>query len=207
MKRIACRWLVPAIVFAALPATGNAAPILWAGNGHYYEFFSGPVTWNQANALAGAATFDPGTGLLQGHLVTITSAAEDTFLSSAFGNTSNFWVAASDQVVEGEWRFVAGPEVGSLLSFFNWGPGEPNNVNGTEDHLVANWPFTPGLWNDWNPLCGTPTTCTTIANYVVEYSATTTPVPEPSSLTLLGAALAAACAWNARRRRRTNDSP
>lgn len=66
----------------------HAVPILWSsavgGNDHYYDISVSTATWASALALADAATYDPGSGLLDGHLVTITSAAEDTFLSSTF---------------------------------------------------------------------------------------------------------------------------
>ena len=159
----------------------QAAPIFWAGNGHYYEIVNVSTTWAAALAAGDAATFDPGTGVLDGYLVTITSAAEDSFLSSAFGATNTFWAAATDQVVEGTWRWAAGPENGTLLSFFDWGPGEPNN-SGNQDFLIANWFFTPGLWDDQGG--------TAAFRYVIEYSAAPATAPEPASLLLFAVAVA-----------------
>ncbi len=61
----------------------------------------------------------------QGHLVTITSAAENNFVMALTGSTS-FWMAGGD-VQEGVWRWTAGPESGRLLDIYPtfWASGEP----------------------------------------------------------------------------------
>jgi hypothetical protein len=168
--------------------SAEAAPIQWSGNGHWYELVTSPTSWEDALAAADTQTFDPGTGILDGYLVTITSADEDTFISSAFGSTNPIWIAASDRDVEGVWRWVAGPESGALLTFADWGPGEPNNSSfpdsGGQDFAVANWFFTPGLWDDQG-LSGR-------YGYVIEYSAAASQVAEPTTMILLGVGLATA---------------
>lgn len=121
------RTLVIAGVVLMGGATAEAVPILWTGNGHYYDMVTSTTSWADALAGADSSTFDPGSGILDGYLVTITSAEEDTFLSTTFGATNPFWIAATDQAVEGVWRWAAGPENGNLLTFADWGPGEPNN--------------------------------------------------------------------------------
>ena len=167
--------------------TASAVPILWTGNGHYYDLVNTVQTWNTAVINADTSTFDPdgagGQPALDGYLVTITSAAEDTFLSTSFGGSTSFWTAGSDAAVEGVWRWVSGPETGSLLTFFDWGAGEPNNSL-NQDALLANWVFTPGLWDDQS--------VTSAFRYVVEYSSSeASTVPEPLALLLLGTGLMA----------------
>jgi hypothetical protein len=175
-----------------------ALPILNPTNGHYYEFIEvGPgLTWEQALAAADAATFDPGTGLLDGHLVTITSAAEHAFVAglAPFGATASaengFWLAGSDTDVEGTWVWQAGPETGEIfyfhptltsLGYTNWAPGEPNDVDPGEDYLEMFTYWADGRWNDlFNPGPNI-----TPYNYVVEYSVAAVPDSPVPAVTLL----------------------
>jgi len=166
-------------------APAMAAPTFFAGTGHYYEFVAGSFTWTAA--LAGAATrsFDPGTGVLQGYLATVTSEAENVFLASL---SIDGWLAGTDQVTEGTWLWAAGPETGvnfwtggpggSTTTFAAWNIGEPNNA-GEEDHLHRN----SGTWNDL------PNGFT--RGYYVEYGGLDqVSVPEPAALGLIGLGLA-----------------
>ena len=177
-------------VCLSLNARAEAAPILFAGNGHYYDFISATVTWDGALAGAAAATpFDPGTGPIPGHLVTITSAAEQAFLDT-LSDGRGYWIAASDRGSEGTWSWRAGPEIGMVFwsgglgggpvagRYSNWNFAEPNNAGGEN---VATDNLFGSNWNDWCDQCTT--------NYVVEFSPLqneTTPVPEPATLLLVG---------------------
>jgi len=125
---------------------------------HYYEFVSAPgISWTAAEAAASARTFFG----LQGYLVTLTSQEEADFAgqqASGFG-----WIGATDAAVEGEWRWVTGPEVGTLfwtglangteITYANWNGGEPNN-SGNEDYAhiaaasVIRGGAPIGAWND-----------------------------------------------------------
>lgn len=127
---------------------------------HYYEFVSDPgISWTDAEAAAAARTYFG----LQGYLVTLTSQEEADFSgaqASGFG-----WIGATDLAVEGEWRWVTGPEAGTQfwqgrsngteLTFANWNGGEPNNVGGGgEDYAhiaaaaVIRGGAPIGAWND-----------------------------------------------------------
>lgn len=162
----------------ALPSAASAAPVLFAGNGHLYEFIGGNFTWQQA--LAGAAAA-PAIAGYTAHLVTLTSAAEDNFVSNILTNDT-IWLAGTDEDVEGVWKWAAGPETGQIFfgpgaapgAYSNWNAGEPNNA-GNEDYVHTN--FGPGNWNDVPSTFGS-------GGYVVEYSLTGV-IPEPTTWALM----------------------
>lgn len=106
-------------LLSALVATSlTAAPLEWStgsgGNGHFYEYVPGIFSWSEARDAAAARTFQGRPG----HLVTISSAEENAFVANAFDAESNqfAWIGASDEAVEGEWRWVVGPETGTQFS-------------------------------------------------------------------------------------------
>jgi large repetitive protein len=110
-------------------------------DGHTYFRSTTPLTWTAASTQANA---------LGGHLITISSAAENAYVQSF----SNHWIGLTDQVTEGVFTWVTGEQLG----YTNWVAGEPNN-SGNEDY-AAIW-NTSGGWNDW--------TSTGTANYIVEF--------------------------------------
>jgi hypothetical protein len=132
-------------------------------NGHYYEFVGAPgISWTNAHTEAAARSLYG----LQGYLATITSSQENDFLTAKVSGTA--WIGASDAAVEGTWRWVAGPEDGSLLSYSNWAPGEPNNSGGNENYChMMTWTTPPGEWNDLADAGGSGQYAST--GYVVEY--------------------------------------
>lgn len=165
---------VALLVLAVAAAPTEAVPIL-GPTGNYYEHVSDAVTWNEARVEAGSRSY---LGY-PGHLVTITSEAENDFVASFSGDL--IWIAASDEVTEGVWKWVEGPEAGlafwidgETITYANWSPGEPNNMwdNG-EDWACTNWSFAGG-WNDMTG--GQQDHC----RFVVEYE-----VPEPVTMSLL----------------------
>jgi hypothetical protein len=72
-----------------------------------------------------------------GHLVTITSAAENTFV---FNTWPSGWIGFTDEAVEGQWKWVTNETV----TYTNWNGGEPNNA-GNEDYAQF---VSGGRWND-----------------------------------------------------------
>lgn len=97
-------------------------------NGHSYYRSTGSMTWTDARQ----ACLNMG-----GHLVTSTSLAENNFL---FNLWPNGWIGLTDEVVEGQWRWVTGEP----FSWSNWNGGEPNNSN-NEDYIQF---VGGGKWND-----------------------------------------------------------
>ena len=106
-------------------------------------------------------------GTLTGYLSNITSSAEMAFIQSKALGTG-LWIGLSDWAVEGTWRWLDGPEAGSLSSYFNWGGGEPNN-GGNEDYVRIRSDYK---WND------SVNANNTTSPFLVEYNA-------PASSTLL----------------------
>lgn len=97
-------------------------------NGHSYYRSTGSMTWTDARQ----SCLNMG-----GHLVTSTSLAENNFL---FNLWPNGWIGLTDEVVEGQWRWVTGEP----FSWSNWNGGEPNNSN-NEDYIQF---VGGGKWND-----------------------------------------------------------
>ena len=97
-------------------------------NGHSYYRSTGSMTWTSAKQ----ACINMG-----GHLVTITSAAENNFV---FNTWPSGWIGFTDESVEGQWRWVTGESV----TYTNWNGGEPNNA-GNEDYAQF---VSGGRWND-----------------------------------------------------------
>ncbi|MFN8022048.1 MAG: lectin-like protein [Acidimicrobiales bacterium] len=132
-------------------------------NGHLYLAVATPSNWATAAAAAQATVVNGMTG----HLATITSAAEGAFVLAL--TTDNLWLGGSDAALEGDWRWVSGPETGTPFwsgnytgsavggAYTTWRTWEPNDnfgqdclrrVSGSAD------------WDDG--------TCTTLYSYVIE---------------------------------------
>lgn len=128
-----------------------------AATNNFYENTADFTTWTNASIRASERELD-GVPELRGHLATITSQEEN---DAVFGLlTATSWLGGSDNEVEGEWRWVEGPEAGEQFwqglaggtavngAYTNWAPGEPNQFFGPGNpenyaHLRAD-----GLWND-----------------------------------------------------------
>ena len=156
-------------------ASGNVSisanlgkPVYRSENGNYYEFVSIPTssgaslpTWTASKTAAEARTF---LGL-RGYLASVTSAAENKFLTDSFD--SRGWIGAqADANRKWTWVGVASPEnnksfwngdvdgsfTNAEIKYANWDTSEPNNDLRNESYVQF---ATGGVWND---LADAPTT-------------------------------------------------
>ena len=98
-------------------------------NGHLYEMCTDSCNWNEAQSRCVARG---------GHLVTITSAAEQAFVHSII--SEGCMIGLSDTDTEGSMKWVTGEPT----SYTNFAVGEPNNER-DEDYCLM---FLNGFWND-----------------------------------------------------------
>ena len=143
-------------------------------NGHYYQYVPNiGISWTNAK-IAAEASFYYG---LQGYLATITSADEAQLSGEQAAGAG--WIGGSDEQVEGVWRWMSGPEAGTIFwnggingstpNFAFWNTGEPNSF-GDEDytHITAPGVGIPGSWNDLKNN-GEPSGDYQPKGYIVEY--------------------------------------
>ena len=90
-------------------------------NSHSYAVYSVGKTWSDAKKWCESKG---------GHLVTITSAEEQAFAAKLVSDKKKnwYWIGATDERVEGTWRWVTGEKV----EYANWSEGEPNNWRDNE---------------------------------------------------------------------------
>ncbi|RIA10091.1 gliding motility-associated-like protein [Flavobacteriaceae bacterium MAR_2010_72] len=122
--------------------------------GHYYEYVpASGITWANARTAAAARSYYG----LQGYLATIGSVEEAQLSGEQAGGAG--WLGGTDEAVEGVWRWVTGPEAGTIFwnggingstpNFANWNTNEPNNCCGGEDYVHVTFNVgNPGSWND-----------------------------------------------------------
>ncbi|MGI0115224.1 PEP-CTERM sorting domain-containing protein [Zooshikella sp. RANM57] len=168
MKKIL---LKTAILVASITSFNSAlaVPVFFPGTGHFYEYIPRATTWTTARTAALGMSYLGAPG----YLATVTSALENTFLTTL---SLDGWLGGSDARLEGDWRWVDGPEAGtqfwsggpggSTSTYASWGPGEPNDLFG-EDFLE----LSSGTWNDL------PSTST--RGFFVEYNPRIIPQPDP----------------------------
>lgn len=161
---------VLALALAAVSGVATAGPnaVLNPNNGRYYEVFvASGITWDSANTAANAATHLS----VQGHLATITSGAENTFvqgLNVPSGSRTQLWVGGRqtpspctpEPTCNWKWVFINEPYPGSGVStspYANWATGQADNSNNSK-HMAIN---PNGTWDD--------SKASEIWGYVVEY--------------------------------------
>jgi hypothetical protein len=169
MKNIARLLFASTILLSSVSA--NAALIYGSYGGSMYGVFgANGITWDAADTAATDAGY---------HLVTISDAAENTFVTSLIqaANLNQVWAGGYQTgpgAADANWNWVTG----EAWSYTNWNGPEPNDYYGpnSEEHLGINWTLD-GKWNDEANLKN-------IDGYVVEKA-----IPEPSVIALFGLGL------------------
>jgi hypothetical protein len=107
-------------------------------NGHFYSKYVGTANWFNAKSICESNG---------GYLAIPNSVAESDFIQNLSGiDQPATWIGISDQFAEGNWIDVQGNPV----TFFNWYPGEPNNVGDEDFVYIYNQGSAIGKWNDSN---------------------------------------------------------
>lgn len=157
-----------------------ATPVLDSANGHYYDVVADlDVPWLTAEQQALTLTYNG----LEGHLVTITSGAEDTFVGNLVQSYSlpgggEVWAGgyqnpSTEVNPQAGWTWVNGegtfPGVSSASPYANWNGGEPNDAYGpaSEQYLGLNLGSIGGFNDEGN--------LSLISGYVIEYDPNTIP--------------------------------
>jgi len=172
---------VAAVLVGVVPAEG--AVVQWrvedGGNGHWYEYREAPNTWHEAVELSQQASYAG----MAGHLVTISTEAENQFVLGLIG-TTKCWIGLTDNEAYGgsESYYFGWPDskvngwvwiTGEPFVYHNLGSAEPEHwpTAGDIDVACMNGEYS-GLWAD------------VYANwvdygFVVEYE---TVIPEPTTV-------------------------
>jgi len=119
-----------------------------ASTGHFYIYIpTVGIRWSTARAEAESLAYYG----LKGYLATILSADEAKLIGEQASGTG--WIGGSDAETEGVWKWVTGPEAGTVMSYTFWNTGEPNN-QGNEDYAHITQPGV-GIRGSWNDLSDT----------------------------------------------------
>jgi len=125
--------------------------------GHYYLYVADAgISWTDAKVAAENQSFFG----IEGYLATLTTAEESQL--SGEQSPGLGWIGANDAETENTWKWVTGPEAGTVFwigqsngtaqngEFSFWNTGEPNNFNGDEDYAHITDPSigNVGSWND-----------------------------------------------------------
>ena len=170
----------------------RAVPVQFGTN--YYEFVSDvDVSWVDASSAAAGMTY---LGV-NGHLATVTSIGENSFLAgivTPYGSFAGSWLGGTAT------GWVVGPETGQSYSYTNWGGIEPNNPpsNAYMNVGVQYAGIDPGQWAD--AANGISSGNDPIKGYFVEYEISATPLPGALPLFATGLGALGFIGWRKKRK-------
>ncbi|WP_299016267.1 T9SS type B sorting domain-containing protein [uncultured Polaribacter sp.] len=152
---------------------------------HFYEFVSNEgITWQNAKIAAENRTYFG----RKGYLATLTSEEEANFAGKQVSGAG--WIGGSDEETEGVWKWVTGPEAGTVFwngqvngttpNFAKWNNNEPNDFrleNPEGEHYAHITDPSIGIVGAWNDLPNEGGTNLYVPRgYIVEYGAPGDPV-------------------------------
>lgn len=133
-------------LFLMFVGTAQGATVYVASFGGH-DYYLNNTAQGIVGARSDAVALTTSLGAADGYVVAINSAAEQTFLITAFDANQTFYIGLSDEVSEGTFVW----DSGEALTYSNWNiaTGEPNNT-GNEDYVNMNQfgPVSLGSWND-----------------------------------------------------------
>ncbi|XP_071489144.1 echinoidin-like [Diadema antillarum] len=149
------------VVLASYMAVGGQAfgccPEYWTGfHGSCYRLFLVKKNWQEAENHCVE---------LGGHLTSVLSEAENTFLYNYWRYTVptpawGFWTGYNDRSTEGDW--VWSDQSSSTTPYTNWRAGQPNSYGGNQDcgkiWYTGSVSDTARDWDDG--------TCTRLGDYI-----------------------------------------
>jgi Ca2+-binding RTX toxin-like protein len=146
------------------PATveaNNSGVFYNSDTGNFYQFVSASVTQGAASAAAAATTING----IAGHLATITSSAENTFIGNLTG-TSFAWIDGTDSATEGTFVWTEGPDSGTQFwtdvgNYQNFYQSTPTTNSGARDNVLFLGDTYSDTWYAWESAYNT--------NYVIEW--------------------------------------
>lgn len=133
----------PTCVNTCFSGASPTSVVIDGSTGQCYATFATAASWTDAEATCVS---------YGGHLASVESAAENTFLRTLLTNQV-FYIGGTDSAVEGTYAWTDG----AAFTYSNWSSGEPNDSGGAEDCAEM---LTNGTWNDGQ--------CTTTRQYVCE---------------------------------------
>ncbi|KAJ8313325.1 hypothetical protein KUTeg_009111 [Tegillarca granosa] len=66
------------------------------------------------------------------YLAAVETAEKMKFIENILRVLHLHWLGARDFIIEGSWRWL---KTGFGLTYFNWGPNEPDDINGSQNCL------------------------------------------------------------------------
>ena len=175
---------------------------------HTYKLTLTTGSWTASESAAEA---------MGGHLVSITSQGEQSFIESTFlasgSPVSNYplWIGLTDMPAHDSKSYVVWT-TGEPVTYTNFYPGEPNNLQSNEDYVALNWHYsfgdttTKGQWDDLPDGGSTAsyndTNARALGPYygIVEIPGVNIAVPEPGTGWLLAVGACAGLGMVARKR-------
>ena len=206
MKKILMVITVPLLLMIFCTAS-LATPMQWetsqGGNGHWYELITknDGISWTDANNIATNKTYNGNSG----NLASITSEEENKFVSNLINNAGFSWPSnnygpwlgglgsATRTDSNSPWVWTWSWSDGEAWGYEKWAPSQPNgvaNIVENELYYLHYYPVSSGGGNkSWNDTGVNGYSSSLVKGYVVEYSNTHSPVPEPATMFLLGMGL------------------